>query len=469
VERARFEATRAITIDAPPEAVWPWIVQIGFRRAGFYSYDLLDNLGHPSAERIDPDLQAIAVGDWVAMAEPVNDTTAFRIEGFEPPVWMLWRKPDSTWAWRLERTPSGGTRLVTRLKATYDLDRPGAALFSIALLEFADFPMMRRLLLGLKARAEGLLHADGPVVAADTQSVSHWADASRRRAYRDAYDDALTCWPIPVASRDVPTPFGTTHVLIAGAADGEPLVLVHAASLSATQWYAHAAELGRDHRLYAVDIMGDIGLSTQTRPIHSRDDAADWLASVLDGLGLDRPIFIGSSFGGFQSTNLAVRHPDRVQALALLAPAATIKPFRRLARMAIRMGSLLPLPATVRPGLRGMMHGGLPDERIVRQMEVGVAGFRYDRDGIFPSEIPDDELRRIACPTLLLVGDEEMIYDAADATARARRLIPDVEAEIVPGLGHLLGVQRPGIVNPRLLTFLADRAGAGRQVPVAVG
>ena len=50
--KATVRATRAITIAAPPEAVWPWIVQIGFGRAGFYSYDLLDSLGRPSAEVI---------------------------------------------------------------------------------------------------------------------------------------------------------------------------------------------------------------------------------------------------------------------------------------------------------------------------------------------------------------------------------------------------------------------------------
>jgi hypothetical protein len=151
---ARFRATRAITIAAPPERVWPWIVQIGFRRAGFYSYDLFDNLGRPSADRIVPELQDIQIGDWIAMAEPVNEVTAFKVDSFVANRWMVWRKPDSTWAWRLEPNPDGETRLVTRLKTAYDLDHVGPALVSILLMEFADFPMMRRLLRGLQRRAE---------------------------------------------------------------------------------------------------------------------------------------------------------------------------------------------------------------------------------------------------------------------------------------------------------------------------
>ena len=470
VRHARFDATRAITIDAPPAAVWPWLVQIGFGRAGFYSFDLFDNLGHPSAARILPEYQDIAIGDWVAMADPPTDVTAFRVAGFEAERWLLWRKPDSTWSWRLEPTANGGTRLVTRIKSEYDFDHPASALVSIALMEFADFPMMRHLLLGLKARAEGRFDGSSArpgAASADgvtTGRISHWSRPASRAAYETAYRASLELWPGEVLSREVDTPFGRTHVLESGLPDGDPIVLIHAASLSATQWHLQAADLGADHRLVALDIMGDIGLSTQTRPIHTRADAADWLVAVLDGLAVDRAVMVGSSFGGFQSTNLAVRHPDRVRGLVLLAPAATLQPFRLLANLAIRAGSLVPLPASVRPGLRGMMSGELPDERIVRQMELGVAGFRYDRSGIYPSAIPDAELAGIRCPTLVLVGDREMIYDPAAAVERARRLIPDVDARVLPGVGHLLGMQQPEVINPIVVRFLAERLS-----PVATG
>ena len=155
VPNPSFNTTRAITIEAPPEAVWPWLVQIGFGRAGFYSYDLFDNAGRPSAETILPEYQSPKVGDWVPMASKVNETTAFKIVGIEPNQWMLWQKPDSTWAWKLVTLESTRTRLVTRLKARYEWRRsPGNALLSLILLEFGDFPMMRKLLRGVKARAE---------------------------------------------------------------------------------------------------------------------------------------------------------------------------------------------------------------------------------------------------------------------------------------------------------------------------
>ncbi len=286
--------------------------------------------------------------------------------------------------------------------------------------------------------------------------LSHWIDDAHRHAYRAAYDASLALWPIAYRASFLQTPFGLTHVVSSGDAAGEPIVLLHAASLSAVQWYPQAVALGHRHRLVAVDIMGDIGCSTQTRPIHARVDAAAWLAAVLDALDLERGVLVGSSFGGFLAANLAVREPTRVSALVLLAPAATLQPFATMARLFIRLGSRIALPSAVRPGLRAMMGGSLPDERLVKQTELGVAGFRYDHAGIFPDELPDAELRQIRSRTLVLVGTEERIYDARAAVTRARAVIPEVSAALLPGLGHLPGLQAASAVNDRIVRFLSE-------------
>jgi hypothetical protein len=154
VPRASFSATRAVTIDAPPAAVWPWLVQLGFGRAGFYSYDLFDNAACPSADSILAEYQGPKVGDWVPMVSKINETTAFRIKAFEPHEWLLWEKPNSTWALKLVPLDVGHTRLLTRLKQYNDWGSPLLALVTVILFEFGDFPMMRQLLLGVKARAE---------------------------------------------------------------------------------------------------------------------------------------------------------------------------------------------------------------------------------------------------------------------------------------------------------------------------
>lgn len=167
VPKASFAATRAITIDAAPELVWPWIVQMGYRRAGFYTYALLDNAGLESADRILEEYQPPRMGDWMPMAKKVNDMTAFKVKAFEINEWLLWEKPDSTWAWKLVPLEGGRTRLISRLKQRYPWETPASAILSLVLLEFGDFPMMRRVLKGIKARAERLhaQHSTGTAIA----------------------------------------------------------------------------------------------------------------------------------------------------------------------------------------------------------------------------------------------------------------------------------------------------------------
>jgi hypothetical protein len=155
VPKASFNATRAITIDGPPEKVWPWIVQMGYGRAGFYTYDLADNGGYPSADHILGEYQNFAIGDWAfnmnsvfGIELPLNESNAFRVKGFEANKWLLWEKSDSTWSWLLKPLPDRKTRLILRIRA-----QPGN-LFWTLFMEFGDPPMARRMLKGIKARAE---------------------------------------------------------------------------------------------------------------------------------------------------------------------------------------------------------------------------------------------------------------------------------------------------------------------------
>jgi hypothetical protein len=138
-----FNATRAITIDAPPEAVWPWLVQLGYGRAGWYSYDLFDNAARPSAKRILPQYQRLEVGDWVPMSSKVNETTALRVTALVPNRWMLWAKPHSTWAWKL--VPIEGGRPSTA---------PGSAAPLVVERTFAWLHHFKRLLVRYDRRHE---------------------------------------------------------------------------------------------------------------------------------------------------------------------------------------------------------------------------------------------------------------------------------------------------------------------------
>ncbi len=160
--RAQYRCTRAITIAATPAEVWPWLVQVGWRRAGWYADDLLDNFGRPSAREIIPELQDLHVGQWLAWGPGASERTAFRVDGFVAPEWLLWRTPNRTFAWHLRPLPGGRTRLVARLQTVYEWSRP-LVLFTVLLMEVGDYPMMRRMLRGIRDRAEAEHRRRAPV------------------------------------------------------------------------------------------------------------------------------------------------------------------------------------------------------------------------------------------------------------------------------------------------------------------
>ena len=155
VPSVTFNATRAITVDAPPERVWPWIVQMGYGRAGFYTYDIADNGGYPSADRILDEYQNFEIGDWTfnmnsvfGIELPLSEFDAFKVKAFETSKWLLWEKTGSTWSWLLRQLPNERNRLILRIRA-----RP-ESLFWTLFMEFGDAPMAKRMLKGIRSRAE---------------------------------------------------------------------------------------------------------------------------------------------------------------------------------------------------------------------------------------------------------------------------------------------------------------------------
>ena len=177
--------TRGITIDAPPEAVWPWLVQMGFERAGWYSYDQLDMRGK-SADRIVPAWQKLEVGDIL----PVSPAGGFAVRVLEPGHALVIFtdtalvesqaaatasavRPDTpaglaasgailrqtpqdfaaSWAFALEPLEDGGTRLIERFRARFGEGGPGFRVVG-PFMGFGVFVMLQRQMVGIRERAQ---------------------------------------------------------------------------------------------------------------------------------------------------------------------------------------------------------------------------------------------------------------------------------------------------------------------------
>jgi uncharacterized protein YndB with AHSA1/START domain len=172
-----YQTTRAVTIGAPPGEVWRWLVQLGQGRGGLYSYDWLENLADldvHSAEVIVPELQDLKVGDLVRLApESMGAEAGLRVAAMEPGRALVLHQPTDphtgrpidrddpglenyygwNWAFVLEETDGGSTRLIVRSRIDGS-PRTLIGAFYTLLLEFPHFVMERAMLMGIKRRAE---------------------------------------------------------------------------------------------------------------------------------------------------------------------------------------------------------------------------------------------------------------------------------------------------------------------------
>jgi hypothetical protein len=147
-------STRAVWVGAPPEAIWPWLVQMGPGRGGAYTYDWIENLfglGMHSADKILPELQDLQVGDAQRLGArgPV-----LRVAGLEPRKSLVLRSDDGLWVWSFTLVPAAaGTRLISRNR----IARTGTSALARTLYRYLMEPgsliMERKMLLGIKRRA----------------------------------------------------------------------------------------------------------------------------------------------------------------------------------------------------------------------------------------------------------------------------------------------------------------------------
>jgi hypothetical protein len=161
-------ATRAITIEAQPHDIWPWLVQLGYGRAGWYSYDWIDNDGRRSAERVVPELQRMEPGDEILMIPGLG----FSVRDVEANRFIL-STSGNTGTWCMELMPIDGarTRLISRWRDSWRAQVTLANIFWIAITDPGSWFMEQKMLRGIKRRAEARVSIAAGVTARDLPEI----------------------------------------------------------------------------------------------------------------------------------------------------------------------------------------------------------------------------------------------------------------------------------------------------------
>jgi pimeloyl-ACP methyl ester carboxylesterase len=270
-------------------------------------------------------------------------------------------------------------------------------------------------------------------------------------AVAEQYEALLSEWPVANTHNHVATCQGKTFVLECGHPDGPPLVLIHGGIANSASWMGDVTTWAPHFHVYAVDVIGEPGLSAPSRPPLDSDECARWLGDVLNALGLAAASIVGISLGGWLALDFAIRRGDRVSSLVLVVPggvgpqhnvlpwAVPLSLLGKWGRKKVRERILGPRPAELTDTMRRFAE---LSDHISREFRP-----RYVKLPIFT----DDQLAGLSMPVMAVVAGRDVMLASAPMKRRLELHVRNLTMHYLPEAHHF-----PGSQAERVLEFLTS-------------
>lgn len=262
-----------------------------------------------------------------------------------------------------------------------------------------------------------------------------------RQAILSVYDSLLARCPVSYETLAIPTCLGKTFAIACGDPGAPPLLLLHGSSANASFWIGDIPDYCRRYRMYALDIPGEPGKSEAARPALDRRAYTLWLGEVLDAFQVEKTAVIGISLGACLAIKFAAAYPQRIEKLVLECPSGVAPQntaFLFTAALLLHMG---------RWGKAQILRKINADAVVPQEINDYVCLIaeqfspRMETIPLFS----DADLQRLSMPTLLLVGAKDVFLPSKQTANRLTRLLPRLEARILPDTGHV----RAGLSGPQ--------------------
>lgn len=272
--------------------------------------------------------------------------------------------------------------------------------------------------------------------------VSVFKSQKSRDKFRSYYQDVLDRFPFE--QHYIDTTLGPTFLLAAGQETDPPVILLHGSCSNSAFWFPEIMALSAHYRVYAIDLIGEAGNSSEYRPDLDSDDFSAWMKEVLDTLGIKKSVIAGNSLGGWMALKFASSWPEYVSKLLLFASAglAQIRP-----QFIDDTARILQTSQSAQVDSDVLGENELPKE-VLDFMNLILES--YDPIPYLPV-FSDEQLQRLDMPVLFVGGENDIIIDTEASANRLSHLVPSARTLLLENCGHVI----PNVAG-YLTSFLAE-------------
>jgi pimeloyl-ACP methyl ester carboxylesterase len=267
---------------------------------------------------------------------------------------------------------------------------------------------------------------------------------SCRKAVEAQYRRVLARWPVPFEQLMVSTRQGNTFIVASGDPSAPPLVLLHGSGTNSASWMRDVTVWAQNHRVYAVDMIGEPGLSAPSRPPLASSAYAEWLDDVWAALGLTSASIVGMSLGGWLGLDFAVRRAHRVVSLSLLSPSGI---GRQNQLLLLKVGMLRLFGTWGLVKSLQLVSGrtiALPKPMVDALLMVS-RNFRPRMERI--PRCTDCDLASLKMPVQVVVGGDDALLNSQETRERVERCVPNAGVSYLENVGHLLPPQTAAVAE----------------------
>ncbi|MDQ0782367.1 alpha/beta fold hydrolase [Chryseobacterium sp. W4I1] len=270
------------------------------------------------------------------------------------------------------------------------------------------------------------------------------------------YDEAMEKLPVPQGTFDINTAYGNVRVYRFGNRGGIPILLFPGRAASTPMWEPNLTGLLKTHDVYAMDLLGEPGLSIQTHPIKDNKQQASWVEEVIMKLKLTKVHLLGVSFGGWSVVNYAVNYPKCIASIILLDPALVFAPFSLKIILFSLITTLPFIPEKWREKSMSWISGGAEiDSQNSTSILISIGLKEFTIKTPPPKQFTAEELNSIHPPVLVIFAGKSIVHNSVKALVCAKNLSNHVEAEVWPAASHAINGEFPDQINERISQFLS--------------